>query len=48
MEFIVRIAGQTPDVAVIDEALRAVDPAAVVDVEADTLRIAGAFNAPPK
>lgn len=44
MEFIVQIAGPAPDVGVIDEALRAVDPAALVDLEEGTLRVAGAFN----
>ncbi|MDI9239935.1 hypothetical protein QLQ15_13565 [Lysobacter sp. LF1] len=44
MEFIVQIAGTAPDLGVIEDALRAVDPAALVDQEEGMLRVAGAFN----
>jgi hypothetical protein len=44
MEFNVVIDTRTADLARIDEALRDVDPAALVDAEPDGLRIAGAFD----
>lgn len=44
MEFTVVIDPQVADVPRINDALRDVDPAALVDVEADRLRIAGAFD----
>lgn len=46
MEFTVAIDTHCVDLARIDEALREVDPAALVDAEANALRIAGAFDTP--
>jgi hypothetical protein len=46
MEFTVAIDIHTADLARIDEALRQVDPAALVDADGDALRIAGAFDIP--
>lgn len=45
MEFIVEMSGPAADLVVIEDTLRAFDPAALVDVAGHTLRIAGAFNA---
>jgi hypothetical protein len=47
MEFHIKFSGSAPDPEVIEDAIRAVDPAALVDIEpaADTLRIAASINA---
>lgn len=45
MEFIVQLSTPVPDVDAIDEALRSIDPAALVDADQSRLRIAGAFDA---
>lgn len=45
MEFIVELDGPATDLGRIDETLRTVDPAALVDEDAGRLRIAGAFDA---
>jgi hypothetical protein len=45
MEFHIATAGPLPDLVVIDEALRAVDPAALVDVDGTTLRVATSLSA---
>jgi len=44
MEFNVVINTRTANLARIDEALREIDPAALVDAKAGGLRIAGAFD----
>lgn len=44
MEFNVAISTRTANLARIDEALREIDPAALVDAKPDGLRIAGAFD----
>ncbi len=46
MEFSVTIAGKAIDLGRIDEALRAADPAALVDVDGAVLRVAGVFDIP--
>lgn len=46
MEFTVALRECPQTLADIDEALRAVDPAALVDADGATLRIAGAFDIP--
>lgn len=47
MEFHIRLAGTRPDLAAIDEAVRAVDPAAVVDIDPTgaVLRVMAAMSA---
>jgi len=46
MEFHIKITGTAPDPEVIEDAIRAVDPSALVDIEAaaDTLRIAATVD----
>lgn len=39
MEFHVSFSGATPDPAVVEDAVRAVDPAALVDIDASTRRL---------
>lgn len=39
MEFHVTLSGTTPDPAVVEDALRAVDPATLVDFDASTRRL---------
>lgn len=46
MEFTIAIDVRAVDIAMIDEALRDVDPAALVDADASGLRVAGAFDIP--
>ena len=46
MEFTVALHERPQTLDAIDEALRAVDPAALVDADGATLRIAGAFDIP--
>jgi len=47
MEFHIKFAGTAPNAGVIENLIRAVDPAALVDIEpgADTLRIAATVDA---
>ena len=45
MEFHIAIGAVLPDLAHIDESLRAVDPAALVDIDSATLRIATSLGA---
>jgi hypothetical protein len=47
MEFHIKFSGTAPDPGVIEDAIRAVDPSALVDIEpgADTLRIAASVDA---
>ena len=47
MEFHIKFSGSAPDPEVIEDAIRMVDPAALVDIEqaTDTLRIAASVNA---
>lgn len=44
MEFTVSVNHAAPDLAQVEDVLRAVDPAALVDTDANLLRIAGAFD----
>ena len=46
MEFHISFSGTAPDPELIEEAIRTVDPSAMVDIEpaADTLRIAASVN----
>ena len=45
MEFHIAIGATLPDLAHIDESLRAVDPAALVDIDNETLRVATSLGA---
>ncbi len=45
MEFIVEMSGPAPELSVIEDTLRAFDPAALVDIADQRLRIAGTFDA---
>ena len=42
MQFTIKLAGTTPDTSVIEDALRQVDPSAIVDIDSasDSLRVA--------
>lgn len=42
MQFTIKLAGTTPDIAVIEDALRQIDPSALVDIDSDSdsLRVA--------
>ena len=46
MEFHIRFSGSTPDPDIIEDAIRSVDPSALVDIDpaSDTLRIAASVR----